>query len=192
MIVREKTADFEALIKRVREGSQEAAWDLIAQYAPQVLRVVRRRLPQELRQKFDSEDFVQTAWISIFKHPSRLAQFTQPREFVAFLNAVAGNKVGIEVRRRLGGQRHNVKRERSLEDMGDDRSDRVAAREPRPSQIAVAREQWFQLLKGQPRHYRRIIELRYMGQPTREIATQLGLDDGTVRRALRKMLRDVE
>ena len=184
-------SEFQMLVGRVREGSQEAAWELIAQYGPHVMRIVRRKLPQELRRKFDSEDFAQAAWASVFRHRSRLVRFRQPGEFVAFLAAVAGNKVAMEVRRRLGGQKHNITRERSLDQMNGAR-DATSTREPRPSQIAVARERWFQLLREQPPHYQRMIEMRYRGLSVREIAQRLDLDEGTVRRALRKIFRSIE
>ena len=182
--------EFERMIREVQKGSQDAAWDLIELYGPQVLRVVRRRMPDSLRQKFDSQDFVQAAWASVFTHRSRLGRFTRSEEFIAYMAAIAGNKVGMEVRRRLQGKKYNIRHERSLDD-GDAGADvALTARQPSPSQIAVARERWFQLLDDQPRHYRRIIELRYAGVTYREIADRLGFDESTVRRAVRKILRE--
>ncbi len=49
-------ADFSELISRVRGGSQEAAWELITEYGDLVLRAVRKRLPDDLRRAFDSQD----------------------------------------------------------------------------------------------------------------------------------------
>ena len=71
--------DFQLLIRQVREGSQEAAWDLIERYGNHIQRFVRRRLPSALRQKFDSEDFIQSAWASIFMKRSRLVRFQDQR-----------------------------------------------------------------------------------------------------------------
>ena len=183
---------FGQIMQNVRNGSQEAAWDLIQQYGPQILRVVRRRMPDSLRRKFDSQDFVQAAWASVFTHRSRLVRFEHSGQFVAYMAAVAGNKVGMEVRRRVHGQKYNVGREKSFDDSQASPTDPVGRNEPSPSQIAVARERWFQIVGDQPHHYRQIIEMRYAGASYSEIAERLGFDESTVRRAVRRILRDQE
>jgi RNA polymerase sigma factor (sigma-70 family) len=178
-------AGFLALMARVRNGSQEAAWELLDRYSDLVLRVVRKRLPQELRKAFDSQDFVQLAWGTVFRHRTRLCRFEKPAEFIAFLAAVAANKVRAEVRRRLHHQRHNVNFERPL----GQAADWLIAAVPTPSQVAIAREQWFRILDNQPPHYQEIVRLRYLGHRSREIADRVGLDEGTVRRVLRNLLK---
>ncbi len=183
-------SEFLVLLGRVQRGSEEAAWDLIQKFGPQILRVVRRRLPDVLRRKFDSQDFVQAAWASVFAHRSRLVRFTKSEQFVAYMATVAGNKVAMEVRKRLQGKKYNVQRERPLLDNGEERNAGVNGQQPSPSQVAVAKETWQQLLADQPSHYRRIVELRYTGVSYREIADQLGFDESTVRRAIRKILRE--
>ncbi len=180
-------AAFGVLMSRVRDGSQEAAWELIGEYGDLVLRVVRKRLPHELRRAFDSADFVQVAWGTIFRHRSRLCRFDKPTEFVSYLAAVAANKVRTEIRRRLQQQKYNVNREQPL----DQAEHSVVAAVPTPSQVAIAREQWFRILENQPAHYQEVVRLRFLGHPSREIASRLGLDEGTVRRVLRKLFRDV-
>ena len=179
--------DFLGLIGRVRAGSQEAAWELIDEYGELVFRVVRKRLPQDLRRVFDSQDFAQLAWGSIFRHRSRLDRFKTPAEFTAFLAGVAANKVRMEVRCRCRQEKHNVNRERPFDSVAKD----SAANGPTPSQVAIARETWFRLFENQPAHYQEIIRLRSSGHSTREIASRVGLDEGSVRRILRKVLRGV-
>jgi hypothetical protein len=100
------TADFSRIIAGVRDGSQQAAGDLLAEYGDLVLRVVRRRLPQTLRRLFDSHDFAQVVWGSIFRHRSRLNRFNTADEFVAFVATVAANKVRMEALHALSGARH--------------------------------------------------------------------------------------
>lgn len=181
-------AEFSRLLADVREGSEQAAWDLLARYGDFVFRVVRQRLPEDLRRVFDSQDFVQVAWASIFRHRSRLSRFETPGEFVAFLAAVAANKVRLEIRRRLRQQKHTMNRDRPL----DSSALYCAATQATPSQVAIARENWFRLLAEQPAHYRQIIRLRYLGYSFRDIAAQVDLDEGSVRRILRKMSRDLK
>jgi hypothetical protein len=91
---------------KVRVGSQQAVGDLLADYGDLVLRVVRRRLPQTLRRLFDSHDFAQVVWGSIFRHRSRLNRFNTADEFVAFVATVAANKVRMEALHALSGARH--------------------------------------------------------------------------------------
>jgi RNA polymerase sigma-70 factor (ECF subfamily) len=178
-------ASFVVLMSQVRGGSQDAAWELIARYGDLVRRVVRKQLPRELRKAFDSDDFVQVAWGTIFRHRSRLCRFETSAEFVAFLAAVAANKVRGEVRRRLHQQKHNVNREHPL----DQAEDHVVESVPTPSQVAIAREKWFRILENQPAHYQEVVKLRYVGHSSREIADRIGLDEGTVRRILRRIFK---
>ena len=51
--------EFADLMRLVREGSQDASRELVQRFGPHVLRVVRRRLHQSLRSKFDPCDFEQ-------------------------------------------------------------------------------------------------------------------------------------
>src|SRR5688572_6815628 len=80
---------FIELIRQVQAGSQEAAWDLVERYSDEIRRVVRRRLPQDLQAKFDSDDYVQATWLSVFRHRSRLVAYDQPHQFFALVATVA-------------------------------------------------------------------------------------------------------
>ena len=64
-------SSFEAAVKELRTGSEEAIWNFIQTYGPHIQRVVRRRLHHKLRSKFDSVDFVQMVWVSFFGNRSR-------------------------------------------------------------------------------------------------------------------------
>lgn len=180
----DERTNFDRLIEQVRQGSQEAAWDLIEQYGPRLVRIVRRQLPHSLRSKFDSLDFVQAAWASFFAQPSRVPDFAGEEQFVAFVAAVVSNKVKTEVRRRLHSQKYNVQRERSF-----DSTVSVAANEATPSQIAMARERWFSMLEDQSDRDREIVEMRFHGYTRREIASRLGVHENTVQRVLQRMLQ---
>lgn len=183
--MKQPAADFTAIIADIQNGSQQAAWDLVAEYGDLVMRVVRRQLPRHLRRVYDSRDFVQVAWKSVFRHRSRLSRFTTAEEFTAFLANVALNKVREEARRRLHQTRHGMTRDRSLETFGGD----FAENAPTASQVAIARETWFQLLEKQPAPYREIVRMRYLGHSFQEIADRVGFDEGHVRRVLRKMFQ---
>ena len=87
--------DFRDLMRRVHEGSEDAAWQLVGQYGDPIRRAVRRALNARLRSKFDSLDFVQLVWSSFFRDRGRLDRFNHPEELVAFLVTMARNKVTV-------------------------------------------------------------------------------------------------
>ncbi|HUT09618.1 MAG TPA: sigma-70 family RNA polymerase sigma factor [Thermoguttaceae bacterium] len=182
---------FRALIRDVCEGSEDAAWELVERYGDAIHRAVRRALNRRLRPKFDSIDFVQLVWSSFFRNRAKLKQFNQPKEMAAFLAAMARNKVGMEVRRRLMTEKYNVNRERSLNEPAlQVEAERVASHVS-PEETAIARERWNQLLEGQPQHYRQIIRLRLEGRTYQDIADSLHLAESTVRRFLKKLFREM-
>ncbi len=179
--------NFSELMARVRDGSQEAAAELVAQYGEMVFNAVRKLFPQGLRRAFDSEDLVQVAWRSVFRHLSRLGRFETPAEFAAFLDTLATNKVRLEVRRRYGQKKHNVNRECPI----GSQLDRFPDGGPTPSQMAIVQERWVQLYECQPARFQEVIRLKLKGHSPKEIASQVGLHEGSVRRILRNIHREM-
>lgn len=180
--------DFASLVAQLKEGSQDAAWNLVELYGPHILRVVRRTLSREIRPKFDSQDFVQAVWVSFFAHRDRLLDVERPEQLIGLLAAMARHKIIDEVRRRLDTQKHDVRRERSMDDSNVVLRDTLASSDPTPSQIAMARERWNQLMTSQPDHYREIVSLRLAGETHQAIAEKLGISQKTVQRVLQRLL----
>lgn len=185
----ESHPDFSSLMKRIQQGCPDAARELLAHYEAHLLRVIRRKLNKRLRPKFDSLDFVQAVWASFFANPPRERVFERPEDLVGYLVRLAQNKVIDAVRQRLQTQKHNLNREHSLDGSAAFQAAGLTARQPTPSQLAVAREEWDRLLQGQPAHYQQILDLRRQGHSPPEIARELGLDETTVRRALHRLAR---
>ena len=182
----EQNDEFRELMNEVRSGSEDAAVKFLDLYGDHIYRAVRRRLNRALRPRFDSQDFVQAVWASFFRHRSQVVKFKRPDELVAFLTRVAGNKVIDECRHRMQTQKANVNRECSIdEDLSPGAS--PAGRDPAPSQVAIAKEQWERMIEGVPPHYRRILELRADGETYERIAEMLDVNEKTVRRVLRKL-----
>jgi RNA polymerase sigma factor (sigma-70 family) len=180
--------DFRGLIDRVREGSEDAAWELVHRYGESIRRAVRRALNDRLRSKFDSLDFVQIVWNSLFRVRDKLDRFEGPDELTAYLVAMARNKVGMEVRRRMTTEKHGLKHEKSLDRLRAKGRVDVPGSQPAPVDVAIAREQWDRLLEGQPQHYRRIIQLRLQGHTFQSIADTVHMDERTVRRFFKRLL----
>jgi RNA polymerase sigma factor (sigma-70 family) len=180
---------FRELIDQVRGGSEDAAWELVNRYGDAIRRAVRRALKDRLRSKFDSLDFVQIVWNSLFRSRDRLDRFDSPEKLTTYLIAMARSKVGMEVRRRLMTEKHGGKHEESLDQLHAKGDGDIPSRQPEPVDVAIARERWDRLLDGQPQRYRQIVQLRLQGHTYESIAEAVHVDERTVRRFLKRLLQ---
>ena len=153
--------EFARLLARVAAGSEDAARELIERHKDRICQVIRRRLRRELRPKFDSQDFVQAVWASFFANRELIGEFQRPEDLVAYLGAIAANKVVNQHRSCLGAASRDVRRERSIDDSQTLNKRRLIAKAPTPSQIAMADEQLARLLNGQPPRYQRIVQIAH-------------------------------
>lgn len=181
-------ADFETLMREVRNGSDTAAWDLVERYGPYVLRAVRRNIRHEIRAKFDSQDFAQAVWTSFFDRSQQMKKVERPEQLVRLLATMARNKV-IDEGRKRDTKRYCVKNETSMTEIVGETNQGFKSKDPTPSQLAIAREQWDQIIDGQPSHYQQIAELKVLGETNTAIAQQLGINEKTVRRVLKELFR---
>ena len=176
--------EIQQLIERARGGDQQAARELVARFEPHVRRIVRTRLPDRLRSRFDSMDFVQSVWGDVFGKLTRgEVEFTSPERFAQFLAVVARSKVIDEVRRNLGTQKKNMELEVPV-DGDEERGPQLGAADPTPSRVAAAREEFEVLLRRRKEVHRQVLMLRAQGYTFVEIAEQLGLDERTARRVV--------
>jgi RNA polymerase sigma-70 factor (ECF subfamily) len=186
----EEHLPFRVLMARVREGSHDAAVELQRTYGDHIVRAVRRRLPRQLRPKFDSVDFVQDVWASFFRGPH--GDFVSADHLIAFLTRVARNKVVDATRQRLYSHKHDVNRERPLAPQtAGQEEQKLFAREATPSEAAIGRELWEQMLAGQPPAYRLALGLLRDGMTQEQVAAELKLSRKTVQRILNRALTKV-
>jgi RNA polymerase sigma factor (sigma-70 family) len=180
--------EFEALKRRVRDGCPEAVRELLDRYGPDILHVVRRRLHRKLRTQFDSVDFVQGVWASFFAMPrDAFQQFDTPQALQTYLAEMASHKVIDAFRQRFRTMKNNANGERSLDGSVAGQAHALPARQPTPSQVASAREEWDRLLQGKPAHQQKILLLLRQGKTHEEIARELAVNERTVRRLLDRM-----
>ncbi|MEX2174258.1 MAG: sigma-70 family RNA polymerase sigma factor [Pirellulaceae bacterium] len=184
------SAQFAALMQRVQDGEQQAAWELLEEYGSHLQRYVRRSLSKDLRTRFDSVDFVQVVWASFFREPDRLRRITTPAGLMAYLATLARNKVVTEVRRGMHAQKRDLRREIRIDAVRDDDRQVLTSRDPTPSAVAMFRERWDRLVDGQPAQVRRIVELRFQGATYTEIAEQLHIHERTARKAIERLVED--
>jgi RNA polymerase sigma factor (sigma-70 family) len=186
----DQDTDFRLLMDRLCLGSEDAARQLVEQYGESIRRAVRRVLNAKLRPMFDSLDFEQLVWCSFFRARDRLDRFDQPDDLVAFLVAIARNKVGMEARRRLQTRKYGINREHQwIEDSLREQSE-IADAQPAAIDVVIAGEKLERMLSNQPPESRKIIELRLQGKTHEEIARSLHVSRTAVHRFLKKLSRE--
>jgi RNA polymerase sigma factor (sigma-70 family) len=183
--------DIRDFLRRIHDGDEDAARDLLTRYEAEVRLVVRRQLPRLLRSRFDSLDFLQSVWGSFF-HRVRTTptEFDDGRHLVAFLARAAKNKV-IDEYRRAGSQKGDMRREEPLWTEGDRPKD-VAAQIETASQVAEAHEAYGKLRELVPEERRALLELKAAGLSSREIGDRLGISERTVQRVVEDLRRRVD
>lgn len=186
----DQRSEFRTAIEGVRNGSADAVWKLISEYGPHIQRVVRRRLDRRMRSKFDSLDFVQMVWASVFRNPHELGSLEQPEDLIRYLAALARRKVINEYRRRIvNDTKYNFSREQLLSQEEIDPEEELSTEKETPSQIAMAREQWERLVEQQPERDRSIVQMRIGGATFLEISQQLGINERTARKVIDRLVR---
>lgn len=175
--------NWDDLIARLNRGEPEAIDRVLREYEPYLRMAVRRRLEGPLRVKLDSMDLVQSVWADVIGGLRQAQWNFQDRTQVrAFLLRVTLNRL-IDRRRR---HRRALEKERSLAQAALPPSPR-----PRPSEYAQERELWDNLYSDcSPRH-REVLVLRRQGLSATEIGERVGLHEGSVRRILYTLARQL-
>ncbi len=187
--------DLDDLLQRAKAGDGAALRELLRLFEDEVRMVVRNRLPRALRSQYDSMDFVQAVWQSVYTGEGiDLDQFENPRHLFAYLAGMAKNKVYEEHRRRTS-QKYNIARQEPLFVRRGNREipRDVPANDPSPSQDAQAGDRLAQLLQGRSPQECQVVDLRRLGLTYDEIADQLGIHESAVRRivsSIRQRLED--
>jgi RNA polymerase sigma-70 factor (ECF subfamily) len=174
----------DGLLDRVRDGDEEATGELFRAFEPFLRGLVRRRLPDRARGRFDSADVVQSAWASLLDglRDGRW-RFPDAGHLRAFLTQVVLRRLFDRARSALT----QTGREEPLAESGRE----LPGGEARPSEYARADAAWEALLAACPAEHRPVLQLRRLGYSCEEIAGRTGLHAGSVRRALRHLARRV-
>ncbi|MBI1903682.1 MAG: sigma-70 family RNA polymerase sigma factor [Planctomycetia bacterium] len=180
-----QASEIERLLAQIRQGSEAAAREFVAQFGPHLLRIVRRSLHRRLRSKFDSDDFVQSVWASFFADLSHVERSVSPEELVAYLAALARNKTVDEFRRRVATKKLSRRREKPLAS-STTTAQAAHRRHPTASGLAVAQETWDRLNEGEGDVGQEVLQLRLAGATFEEIAERLGVSARTARRIVQR------
>jgi RNA polymerase sigma factor (sigma-70 family) len=175
----------EILLEKLSRGDQEAAEQVLKAYEPYLRMVVRRYLPERLRAKFDSIDVVQSVWIHVL-HGLRAArwQFLDRSRLLAFLVRLARRRLTSRLRHFHTALLHEQPIKTSLDVL-------PAPHAPHPSEIAEANELWHTMLSLCPPQHHDLLRLRRLGLSLAEVAARTGMHEGSVRRILRRLARQL-
>jgi RNA polymerase sigma-70 factor (ECF subfamily) len=173
------------LLERLGRGEVAVAGDLHVAYAAYLRVVVRRQMSDRLRARCDSADVVQSVWAHVVRQVAssgwRVGSEPQLRALLAVI-----------ARRRVASRARSFARSIPQVDAeGSDCDTLPAIGQPRPSEVAQADELWERMLALCPPEHRAILHLRREGLPLTEVARRTGLHEGSVRRILRQLARDL-
>jgi RNA polymerase sigma-70 factor (ECF subfamily) len=178
------TDPLDNLLEQLCKGDAAAAERVFLDYEPHLRLVVRRMLPAHLHSKMDSVDVVQSVWADLW-HGFRHAgwRFQDAAHLRAFLVRVTKNRFLNHVRRHAKAS----KQEQVYNDLAVNQ--RSIAGDPRPSEVAQAKELWSQLLALCPPNHQPLLQLKRDGYSLEEIAQRTGLHPSSVRRILYDLAR---
>ena len=180
------------LLRRVREGDEQAAAELVRTYEPAIRVAVRVRLTDaRLRRLVDSIDICQSVLANFFVRAAS-GQFELERadQLVKLLVTMARNRVVNEAHKQQAARRD----QRRLE-AGALHENAVADDDPSPSQIVANRELLGEFRSRLTEQERQIADLRSHGRAWPEIAADLGQNPEALRmrytRAMNRVAREL-
>ena len=174
---------FQDLIVRVRNGDENAAFELVKAYEPEIRRDVRLRLTdRKLRRTLDSTDICQSVFGNFFVRAA-VGQFNfdRPEQLLRLLSTMARNKV-IDRHRREKSRRPAD--DGKMENLNGSNVNEPSDPGSSPSQVVQGKELLQQIESRLSKDEKKIAQLRRRGCSWNEIADQIG---GSVD-ALRKRL----
>jgi RNA polymerase sigma factor (sigma-70 family) len=172
------------LLERLNRGELSVAEDLYLAYTTYLRVVVRRLLSSRLRPSCDSSDVLQSVWVHVVRSLGTNGWQIDTEEQLRALLAIIARR-GV-VRRVRSYSRIEIEGEAA------DRLDSLPARgQSRPSEIAQGEELWHRMIDMCTPEHRSVLELRRQGLPLAEVAARTGFHEGSVRRIIRRLAREL-
>ena len=178
-------------IRRVREGDDRAAEELVRRYEPEIRMEVRgwlRLRDPRLRRVFDSTDICQSVLAQFFVRAA-IGEFDldEPTQLIRLLVGMARNKLSEEVR-------HHHRQRRDLRRVGSEGepAEIAAPSGETPSQV-VSRRELLQMARARlSEEERRLAELRRQGSDWAAVAAAMGGTAEGRRKQLARAIARVE
>jgi len=176
-------ADF---LRRIRDGDEAAAAELVRRYESAIRVEVRMRLDDpRFHRVLDSMDVCQSVLASFFvRAASGQYDLQRPEQLVALLVTIARNKA-IRAVRRQRAQRRDDRRHVVLSGSSPD----LASAEPSASRIVSGRELLAEVRSRLSEEERRLADLRAEGRQWAAIASEVG---GTPQARRKQLARAID
>ena len=173
-------SDFERLLDGCRRRDPGAFALLVERYLPLVRAVVRRRLSDRLRSRFDLHDFTQDVWASFFQVTLDRLDLSSEDALIAYLAGMAEVKV-VEQGRNHHTQKADIRRERSLDSTPELSAGNTV------SQEVMAGDRWEALTAGLSETEREMVCMIRDGHSHEAVAERFDLTTKTVQRLMDKL-----
>jgi RNA polymerase sigma factor (sigma-70 family) len=174
------------LLEQLWQGNIEVLGELFAVYESYLRAIVRSQLSDNLRSKFDSVDVVQSVWVQLLRRMGEDGcRVNDKNHLRALLVTIA--------RRRLVSRARQCWRFNNADLPLDDEAweSIFDTQQALPSETAQANDLWAKMLSLTPPDHHKVLILKREGLPLQEIATKTGLHEGSVRRILRRLSREL-
>jgi RNA polymerase sigma-70 factor (ECF subfamily) len=180
---------FADLLRRVRDGDEAAAAELVRRYEPAIRRAVRTKLTEPgLRRGFDSEDVCNSVLATFFAHAAA-GQFEldSPEQLVGLLLGMAANKLRDFARRE-----HAARRDcRRVQGGGEQALAAVPSREDSPSAILAGKELLERVRAHLSEEERYLMDQRSLGRGWDDLAAEAGTTPDALRMRFHRALERV-
>ena len=172
---------FQDLIRRVRNGNQQAAFELVNRYGPQILRVARFELGRSrLRRVLDSMDIWDSVLATFFlRAATGQFEIETPKQLLALLSTMVRNKM-----RNYVEYEQAAKRDRRRVVGVDLAAMDVASPQRTPSRIVADRELLDEFFRRLPEDLQEIARRRGQGVPWQQLSTEFNTPVDTLRKRL--------
>lgn len=183
----EQMSDTVELVNRWQQGDQDAAATLFDLYASRLIALVRVRLGDKMRQRFDADDVIQSAFRSFFIG-TREGRYllSHSGDVWRLLVAIAIHKLQHRVTRNLA-----MKRTVNADVSFDESVTTQLAQPPAAVEAILVADEIERIHGRLPVTEQRIFELRLEGYSLDEIAADTGRSQRTVRRVLARVKKEL-
>lgn len=182
----ETPLDDRDLIAAYKAGSESAARKLFDRYCEKLMRLAQRRIGPRMASRIDPEDAVQSAFRTFFDRVKN-DQFTFEGESEIFklLVRLTVNKTLRQIAHHRAAKRDPGRETaQGLED--DTLLEQLTADEPLPEVQVALLEEFDRFLQQLPAFDREVLQLKFEGYTTTEIAKKLNSYDRKIRRVFER------
>jgi RNA polymerase sigma factor (sigma-70 family) len=177
--------DVTRLLRKLLEGDEDAATELVARYSHPLRMVIRRHLDARVRPALDSADVEQQVWGSFFCRELYREALEDPEKLRQFLLGIARRKALMASRDHLRDKRDR-RREVPLEQTSPE-GDHLQARQPGPQEAAEKEDLFRQASAGLPDRWRAALRLLREGHAPAEAAARVGVCARTLARLVERL-----